>query len=285
MRNVAVRFWRIVSSQRSSGSSHTGTSSAGQTPATAAQTSTEPSSARAAAKSRSTSASTREVGLGRGGASDLRRERGGALGAAVVVDEHLGALGGEGTGTRAADAPGGTGDDDALSCKPGRMRCRRLSGVRSDDRLAGVGAARGRAPGRHLRDLFAADPGRAERFTGEAAGLFLDFSKNRVTDETMRLLVALAEERGVAERRDAMFAGEHINVTEDRAVLHVALRMPRDRSLVVDGVDVVAEVHEVLDRMVGVRRRGAHAASGGAPRAARSGTSSTSASAAPTSGP
>ena len=83
----------------------------------------------------------------------------------------------------------------------------------------------------------------------EAAGLFLDYSKNRVTDETMRLLVALAEERGVGERRDAMFAGEHINVTEDRSVLHVALRMPRERSLVVDGVDVVAEVHEVLDRM------------------------------------
>ena len=101
----------------------------------------------------------------------------------------------------------------------------------------------------HLRELFASDPGRAERFTGEAAGLFLDYSKNRITDETMRLLVALAEERGVADRRDAMFAGEHINVTEDRAVLHVALRMPRDRSLVVDGVDVVAEVHEVLDRM------------------------------------
>jgi glucose-6-phosphate isomerase len=103
--------------------------------------------------------------------------------------------------------------------------------------------------GVHLRELFASDPGRAERFTGEAAGLFLDFSKNRITDETLRLLLALAEEREVPERRDAMFAGEHINVTENRAVLHVALRMPRERSLVVDGVDVVAEVHEVLDRM------------------------------------
>jgi glucose-6-phosphate isomerase len=101
----------------------------------------------------------------------------------------------------------------------------------------------------HLRDLFASDPGRAERLTGEAAGLFLDFSKNRVTDETMVRLVELAEQCGVATRRDAMFAGEHINVTEDRSVLHVALRMPRERSLVVDGVDVVAEVHEVLDRM------------------------------------
>jgi len=101
----------------------------------------------------------------------------------------------------------------------------------------------------HLRELFASDPARADRFTAEAAGLFLDYSKNRITDETVRLLVALAEERGVAERRDAMFAGEHINITEDRAVLHVALRMPRGRSLVVDGVDVVAEVHDVLDRM------------------------------------
>jgi glucose-6-phosphate isomerase len=103
--------------------------------------------------------------------------------------------------------------------------------------------------GTHLREVFATDPGRADRLTAEAAGIFLDYSKNRITDETMRLLVELAEEAGVAERRDAMFAGERINVTENRSVLHVALRMPRDRSLVVDGVDVVAEVHEVLDRM------------------------------------
>jgi len=103
--------------------------------------------------------------------------------------------------------------------------------------------------GQHLRDLFAADPGRGERLTAEAAGLYLDYSKNRVTDETMRLLVALAEESGVAERRDAMFRGEHINVSEDRAVLHVALRMPAETHLVVDGADVVAQVHEVLGRM------------------------------------
>ena len=83
----------------------------------------------------------------------------------------------------------------------------------------------------------------------EAAGLYLDYSKNRVTDETMRLLVELAAESGVPERRDAMFRGEHINVSEDRAVLHVALRMPRSATLVVDGTDVVREVHEVLDRM------------------------------------
>jgi glucose-6-phosphate isomerase len=103
--------------------------------------------------------------------------------------------------------------------------------------------------GQHLRDLFAADPGRGERLTAEAAGIFLDYSKNRVTDETMALLVELARESGLPERRDAMFRGEHINVSEDRAVLHVALRMPRDASLVVDGADVVAQVHEVLDRM------------------------------------
>jgi glucose-6-phosphate isomerase len=101
----------------------------------------------------------------------------------------------------------------------------------------------------HLRDLFDADPGRGERLVAEAAGLYLDYSKNRITDETIGLLAALADESGLAERREAMFRGEHINVTEDRPVLHVALRMPRDRSLMVDGEDVVAQVHEVLDRM------------------------------------
>ncbi len=101
----------------------------------------------------------------------------------------------------------------------------------------------------HLRELFAADPARGERLVADGAGLHLDFSKNRISDETLLLLGELARERGVAERREAMFAGERINVSEDRAVLHVALRMPRSRSLVVDGVDVVAEVHETLDRM------------------------------------
>jgi glucose-6-phosphate isomerase len=109
--------------------------------------------------------------------------------------------------------------------------------------------------GVHLRQLFADDPGRGERLTAEAAGLYLDYSKNRVTDETLRLLVQLAEETGVAERRDAMFRGERINVSENRAVLHVALRMPKNSSLVVDGVDVVAEVHDVLDRMAVFARR------------------------------
>ncbi|OLE36011.1 MAG: glucose-6-phosphate isomerase [Actinobacteria bacterium 13_1_20CM_3_68_9] len=103
--------------------------------------------------------------------------------------------------------------------------------------------------GTHLRSLFTDDPGRGERMTAEGAGLHLDYSKNRATDETIRLLVQLAEESGVPDRREAMFRGERINVSENRSVLHVALRMPRDRSLVVDGVDVVKEVHEVLDRM------------------------------------
>jgi len=102
---------------------------------------------------------------------------------------------------------------------------------------------------RHLRELFAEDPERGTRLTAEASGLYLDYSKNRITAETMRLLIELARESEVEERRDAMFRGERINVSEDRSVLHVALRMPREASLVLDGVDVVAEVHEVLDRM------------------------------------
>jgi glucose-6-phosphate isomerase len=102
---------------------------------------------------------------------------------------------------------------------------------------------------RHLRELFASDAGRGERLVAEGAGLFLDYSKNRITDETVDLLVALAQESGLAERTDAMFRGERINTSEDRSVLHVALRMPAGRSLIVEGVDVVAEVHGVLDRM------------------------------------
>jgi glucose-6-phosphate isomerase len=109
--------------------------------------------------------------------------------------------------------------------------------------------------GQHLRELFAADPQRGTRLTADAAGLYLDYSKNRVTDTTMRLLTELALESGVEERRDAMFRGEHINVSEDRAVLHVALRMPRTASLVVDGADVVRQVHEVLDRMADFSNR------------------------------
>jgi glucose-6-phosphate isomerase len=103
--------------------------------------------------------------------------------------------------------------------------------------------------GTHLRELFAADPGRGERLTAEAAGIYLDYSKNRVTDETMALLAELAEESGVPARREAMFRGEHINVSENRAVLHTALRLPATAALVVDGQDVVADVHAVLSRM------------------------------------
>jgi glucose-6-phosphate isomerase len=101
----------------------------------------------------------------------------------------------------------------------------------------------------HLRQLFADDPDRATRCTADGAGLFLDYSKHRVTDETMRLLLALARAADVEERRTAMFGGAHINATEDRAVLHVALRAPADERIVVDGADVVPGVHEVLERM------------------------------------
>jgi glucose-6-phosphate isomerase len=102
---------------------------------------------------------------------------------------------------------------------------------------------------RHLRDLFAEDPDRGTRLTAEACGIYLDYSKNRITDETLQLLIRLAEESGLRERIDAMFAGEKINVTEDRAVLHVALRAPSGAGIDVDGVNVVPAVHEVLDRM------------------------------------
>ena len=107
----------------------------------------------------------------------------------------------------------------------------------------------------HLRALFAQDPRRGERLTAEGAGLFLDYSKHRVTDETLRLLVALAGDAGVAARRDAMFRGEKINITEKRAVLHVALRAPRGASIVVDGDNVVPHVHAVLDKMADFSNR------------------------------
>ena len=101
----------------------------------------------------------------------------------------------------------------------------------------------------HLRQLFADDPKRGERLVIEDVGLYFDYSKNRVNEETIRLLVALGEECGLRARIEAMFRGEKINVTEKRAVLHVALRAPRDQSIVVDGENVVPKVHEVLDRM------------------------------------
>ena len=101
----------------------------------------------------------------------------------------------------------------------------------------------------HLRKLFADDPKRGERLTLEAAGIYLDYSKNRITDKTLELLVQLAEQSGLRARIDAMFRGEHINVSENRAVLHVALRAPKGSSIVVDGENVVPQVHAVLDRM------------------------------------
>lgn len=109
--------------------------------------------------------------------------------------------------------------------------------------------------GTHLRELFAEDASRGERLTAAAEGIFLDYSKNRVTDETLKLLVQLAEEAGLRERTEAMFTGEKINITENRAVLHVALRAPKTESIKVDGEDVVPEVHKVLDKMAGFADR------------------------------
>jgi glucose-6-phosphate isomerase len=107
----------------------------------------------------------------------------------------------------------------------------------------------------HLRQLFADDPTRGERMTVDAIGLFLDYSKNRVTDETLKLLVQLADESGLRERIDAMFRGEKINITENRAVLHVALRAPKGATIVVDGENVVPQVHAVLDKMADFSNR------------------------------
>src|SRR6202451_2394042 len=109
--------------------------------------------------------------------------------------------------------------------------------------------------GVHLSQLFADDPTRGERLTAEAAGLFLDYSKNRITDETLKLLIQLAEESGLRNRIEAMFRGDKINITENRAVLHVALRAPRGTSIVVDGVNVVPEVDAVLDKMADFSNR------------------------------
>ncbi len=112
-----------------------------------------------------------------------------------------------------------------------------------------LGAHHQKIQGMQLKQLFADDPGRGDRFTLEAAGLFLDYSKNRITDETVKLLIQLAEESGLRARIDAMFGGEKINITENRAVLHVALRAPKGESIFVDGENVVPGVHAVLDKM------------------------------------
>src|SRR5712692_10827740 len=107
----------------------------------------------------------------------------------------------------------------------------------------------------HLRKLFADDPKRGERMSAEAVGLFLDYSKNRITDETVKLLIELAEESGLQSRIDAMFRGEKINTTEKRAVLHVALRAPKGASILVEGENVVPQVQAVLDKMAGFSNR------------------------------
>jgi glucose-6-phosphate isomerase len=114
---------------------------------------------------------------------------------------------------------------------------------------------RGQIERRHLRELFAADPSRGERLVAEAAGLYLDYSKNRITDETVRLLLALAEACSIRERIDAMFRGDKINATEQRAVLHVALRAPPSERILVDGRNVVPDVHAVLERMAAFSAR------------------------------
>ncbi|MBS1238166.1 MAG: glucose-6-phosphate isomerase, partial [Deltaproteobacteria bacterium] len=107
----------------------------------------------------------------------------------------------------------------------------------------------------HLRDLFKVDTKRGERMTAEAVGIYLDYSKNRITEETLKLLLQLAEESGLGSRIDAMFSGEKINITEKRAVLHVALRAPRGASIIVDGENVVPQVHAVLDKMADFSNR------------------------------
>jgi glucose-6-phosphate isomerase len=124
-----------------------------------------------------------------------------------------------------------------------------ISPLRQRPAYAALAEHHAKIEDRHLRDLFADDPDRGELFSAEAAGLYLDYSKNRITDEIHDLLLELAEQSGLEERRDMMFAGKRINVSENRSVLHVALRMPKGATLIVDGVDVVAQVHEVLDRM------------------------------------
>jgi glucose-6-phosphate isomerase len=126
---------------------------------------------------------------------------------------------------------------------------RQIGPLRSRPAWAALEAHHAQIGKTHLRDLFADDAGRGERLTLDAEGIYLDYSKNRITDETVGLLLDLVEQSGLRARIDAMFSGEKINITEDRAVLHVALRAPREAEILVDGVNVVPAVHEVLDRM------------------------------------
>ncbi len=125
------------------------------------------------------------------------------------------------------------------------------SGLAERPAFKALQAHYGAVKGETLKEMFAADPGRGTRYTAEAVGLFLDYSKNRVQDETLKLLLQLAEECGLKGKIEAMFRGDKINVTEGRAVLHVALRAPEGEKIVVDGEDVVPQVHAVLDKMAG----------------------------------
>ena len=136
--------------------------------------------------------------------------------------------------------------EDASGRDPFPAACPAWKGLESHYRDIG---------GIHFRTLFADDPQRGQRLVVEAVGLYLDYSKNRITDQTLRLLLQLAEESGLRARIDAMFRGEKINITENRAVLHVALRAPREASIMVDGEDVVPRVHAVLDKMAGFSNR------------------------------
>src|SRR5215831_9879580 len=157
-------------------------------------------------------------------------------------------VGGERLWKQSLDAPGSTAQVDSAKTRRGSEMTAMLP-LTSRQAWKALGAHRNDVGERHLRTLFATDATRGERLTAEAAGIYLDYSKNRITDETVALLCRLAEECGLRDRIDAMFRGDKINVTENRAVLHVALRAPRSTSIVVDGKDVVPEVHAVLDAM------------------------------------
>jgi len=130
-----------------------------------------------------------------------------------------------------------------------------VAGAVGSEEWARVAAHQVEMAGVHLRELFADDPGRGSRMAAQGADLYLDYSKHRATDDTVRLLLDLARAAGLAQRTEAMFSGAHINVTEDRAVLHTALRLPADASLVVDGQDVVADVHAMLAKMAAFAER------------------------------
>src|SRR5499427_3384116 len=163
-------------------------------------------------------------------------------------------VGGERLWKQSRHAPGSTAQVDSAETRRGSEMTAMLP-LTSRQAWKALGAHRNDVGERHLRTLFAADATRGERLAAEAAGIYLDYSKNRITDETITLLCRLAEECGLRDRIDAMFRGDKINVTENRAVLHVALRAPRGTSIVVDGKNVVPEVHAVLDAMTDFSNR------------------------------